>query len=104
MDITTLLLCLSLFLVGLLTGTVVTLSLVYPNVGRALIRCMAVVALGISGALFTWPTVSLIRGERLRAILLPLPNSSIAEVGEAYAWSAAFLVAGSLILWLSFRG
>jgi hypothetical protein len=83
---------------------VVVLSVIYPVVGRVALRAVATVALGLGTALAVWPTVCLIRGERLRAINLPLPGSSIAEVGESYGWSGCLLVIGGLVLGFSFLG
>src|SRR5437899_1429981 len=104
MDLLTVLLCLGMFLLGTLVGSVVVLSVIYPVVGRVALRTVATVSLGLGTAVAVWPTVSLIRGERLRAINLPLPGSSIAEVGESYGWSGCLLVIGGLALGFSFLG
>ncbi len=106
MDMLTLFLCLGVFLLGAISGSVVTLSLIYPvmgrTIGRVVGRIIATVALALSAALLTWPTVALIRGEQLRSINLPLPNASIANPAEAYGWCACLLVLGGISLWFSF--
>src|SRR5437764_9053622 len=89
-DFVTILLCVGVFLLGAVVGTLVTLSLIYPRLGRVFLRVVAAVALALAMALATWPTVSMLRKEpKLRPIILPLPNSSIGEISEAFGWSGA---------------
>lgn len=104
MDFSIALLCLGMFLLGSIVGSVATMSMVFPAVGRVVLRVLAVVALGLGTTLAIWPTVCLIRGERMRPINLPLPSSSIAEAGESFGWSGCLLVIGGLSLGFSFLG
>jgi len=104
-DFVTILLCVGVFLLVAVVGTLITLSLIYPRLGRIFLRVIAAVALALAMALATWPTVSMIRKEpHLRPIILPLPNSSIGEISEAYGWSGAMAVLGGLALGFSFMG
>src|SRR5580765_2721472 len=102
-DSATIFLCVGVFLLGAIVGTLVTLSLIYPRLGRIFLRLIATVALAIAMALATWPTVSMLRKEpQLRRVALPLPNSSIGEISEAYGGSGLFAVLGGLAMWFSF--
>ncbi len=103
MDTVTLFLCLGLFIIGILVGTIVTLSVIHPFIGRGVLRAIAVITLGLTALLVIWPTVCMIRGERLRPVGLPL-NFSIAEYGESYGTGGLTGVIGGMTLWLSFMG
>ncbi len=60
MDMVALFLCLGVFLLGAIVGCAVTLSLLYPLIGRAIgrvsARIIATLTLAFSAALLTWPT------------------------------------------------
>jgi hypothetical protein len=106
MDFLTLFLCIGVFLLGVIVGSVATLALIYPLIGRAIGRVVgrviAVLALAISAALIVWPMVCMIRGETMRPVLLPM-RMSIEAPGDAFGFSAAMLVLGGMTLWFSSR-
>lgn len=91
---------LSCFLGGLLLGCLLTLSLAFPAVGRAVAKILAVILLGLGVGFLVWASVSVRRGDQLRP---PFGSNIITEVSEAYGWGGGLLLGGviSLVLALS---
>jgi hypothetical protein len=92
---------LTTFLLGALLGSLVTLALVQPWLGRILLRGIGVVALGLGAFMLIWPSVSMIRRE---PDLSGLRRIGIDTVSEAFGCSAFLFVFGGLTLGFSFRG
>jgi hypothetical protein len=91
----------ALFLGGLLLGTLITASLGFPAIGRAVAKIIAVILLGIGFGFLVWASVTLSQGEQLRP---PFGLNLITEVGEAFGWGAGLFLGGMLALGLSFWG
>jgi hypothetical protein len=90
------------FLIGILVGSVVTLSVAYRRVGRLVARLLAVVALAAGAGLLTWGLDAAIRGQQLRGIAWQ--SIEITQPSEAFGWSAGLLLGGVTALLLSFLG
>ncbi|MFV1966359.1 MAG: hypothetical protein ACC628_13130 [Pirellulaceae bacterium] len=90
------------FLLGILTGSIITLSVAYRRVGRIVARLVAVVALAAGAGLLTWALNGAIRGETLRGIAWQ--TIEISQPSEAFGWSAGLLLGGIAALLLSFFG
>jgi hypothetical protein len=88
----------ALFLGGLLLGCLITVSLGFPGVGRAIAKILAVILLGIGFGLLVWASVSLVRGEELRP---PFGSDIITKVAEAFGWGAGFFLGGIVALALA---
>src|SRR4051812_2711643 len=96
---------LPLFLLGAVLGSVVTLALTYPWLGRVLVRLVAVLALALGAFMLIWPAVSMIRKEpELRPFHIQSASISITTVSEAFGSAAFLFVFGGLALGFSFRG
>jgi hypothetical protein len=89
----------SLFLGGLLLGTLITASLGFPTIGRAVAKIIAVILLGIGFGFLVWASVTHYQGGPLRP---PFGSNLITEIGEAFGWGAGLFLGGMLALGLSF--
>jgi hypothetical protein len=89
----------SLFLGGLLLGVLITASLGFPAIGRAVAKIIAVILLGIGFGFLVWASVTRSQGGSLRP---PFGSNLITEVGEAFGWGAGFFLGGIVALCLSF--
>ncbi|HEY8505642.1 MAG TPA: hypothetical protein VIL46_13740 [Gemmataceae bacterium] len=87
--------------VGLLLGSLFTVSLCLPAVGRSLARVVAVVFLSAGAGMGIWAAVSVVRGDPLRPLF---GLDIVTEVSEAFAWGGGLLFAGLLTLILSYAG
>jgi hypothetical protein len=90
----------ALFLGGLLLGILITASLGFPAIGRAVAKILAVVLLGIGAGFLVWAGVSYYRGETLRP---PFGKTIIEELSEAFGWGAGFFLGGVVALVLALR-
>ena len=91
----------ALFLGGLLLGCLLTVSLGFPAVGRAVAKILAVILLALGVGFLVWASLVVARGEHLRP---PFGSDLITEVSEVFAWGAGFLVGGLVALVLAFWG
>jgi len=91
----------ALFLGGLLLGVLVSVSLGFPSIGRAVAKILAVILLGIGFGLIVWVGVTVYQGANLRP---QFGENIITEVGEAFGWGAGFFLAGVVALVLAFWG
>ena len=89
----------ALVLGGLLLGILITASLGFPAIGRAVAKILAVILLGIGFGFLVWVGVSVFRGEHIRP---PFGSAIITEVGEAFGWGAGFFLGGIVALALAF--
>jgi hypothetical protein len=90
------------FLLGILTGSIVTLSVTYRRVGRIVVRLLAVIALAAGAGLLAWALDSVIRDEPMRGIVWQ--SIEISQPHEAFGWSTGLLIGGVAALLLSFIG
>jgi hypothetical protein len=88
--------------VGFLLGTVCTIALAFPRIGRIAARVVAVVSLGAGTGLLVWAIMAATRSEALRPVVWQAFN--ITETSEAFGWAAGLLAAGAAALTLSFIG
>jgi hypothetical protein len=91
----------ALFFGGLLLGCLITVSLGFPAVGRAVAKILAVLLLGCGIGLLVWVSVTVYRQEVLRP---PFGWNVITEVSEAFGWGTGFFVGGVVSLVLAFWG
>jgi hypothetical protein len=87
---------------GFLAGTICTVALAFPRIGRLVARILAVVSLGAGSGLLVWAIMAAAQSEALRPIVWKSFN--IAEASEAFGWAAGLLLAGAVGLTLSFIG
>ena len=90
------------FVIGLLTGSILTLAIAFPQAGRALTRVVAVTATAIGCGLLIWAFDALARECTLAAIALG--QLRIAQPSDAIGWGAGLLLGGVIALFLSFLG
>ena len=90
------------FLLGILVGSVITLSVAYRRVGRIVAKLLAVVALAAGAGLLTWALHAVFRGEPLRGIAWQ--TIEISQPSEAFGWSAGLLLGGIVAFLLSSFG
>jgi hypothetical protein len=88
------------FVVGVLTGTIVTLAMAIPRVGVATARVVGVSATAIGFGLLIWAFDAQASGGTSATIILG--RVQIADPGDAFGWGAGLLLGGAITVLLSF--
>ena len=88
------------FVLGMMTGSIVTLAIALPQVGRAIARVAGVTATAVGFGLLIWVFAAQARDGAMAAIALG--RLRIAEPSDAFGWGAGLLLGGAIALLLSF--
>jgi hypothetical protein len=89
-------------IIGLLTGALITIALVYPRIARAFGKALAAVLIGVGVGLLVWGLYTAISGDELRRMRFgPIVLSTI---GQTLGWAGGALASGITALVLSFVG
>ena len=88
--------------IGFLFGSLATMAVGFPRVGRILSRVLATAFLGAGIGLLVWAVYALSTGGTFRPVGWDPLN--ISEPSEAFGWAGGLIAAGVCALVLSFIG